>query len=95
MSLEQVNAFYEVVSTDANIYEQYYSTCCQRGMFGAWNWDTNKIVSFANSLGFNFTESELVAVLFDSDATLTSVTSTDSGRSYPDYSPQPLSHYAY
>ncbi|BAZ38902.1 hypothetical protein NIES4101_48470 [Calothrix sp. NIES-4101] len=68
MSLEQVDAFYHVVASDTGIYEQYYNSCCIRGFFGIWNWDTKKIVNFAASLGFEFTESDLDIALFESGA---------------------------
>jgi hypothetical protein len=68
MSLEQVDAFYDFVASDQGIYEQYYNGCCIRGLFGIWNWDTTKIVSFAASLGFEFTESDLDMALFESGA---------------------------
>jgi Nif11 domain len=68
MHLEQVNAFYDFVASHQEVYEQYYNGCCIRGVFGVWNWDKKKIVDFAASLGFTFTESELDYVLFDSGA---------------------------
>ncbi|MBF2064314.1 MAG: Nif11-like leader peptide family natural product precursor [Calothrix sp. C42_A2020_038] len=68
MHLEQVNAFYDFVASDQAIYEQYYNSCCIRGLFGVWSWDKKKIVNFAASLGFEFSESELDYVLFDSGA---------------------------
>lgn len=93
MSIEQVNAFYDFVSADAGIYEQYYNSCCQRGMFGVWNWDTTKIVAFAASLGFNFSESELATVLFDSDAIMVTNDTTYSNVTQANY--QSNSGYAY
>lgn len=92
MSLEQVNAFYDFVSSDEGIYEQYYGTCCQRGMFGVWNWDTSKIVSFATSLGFSFSETELATVLFDSGA---EVVQSESDRDSQNFSASSISNYAY
>jgi Nif11 domain len=65
MSLQQVNAFYEMLTSDKATYEQYYNKCSSRGIFGIWNWDTNKIMNFAANLGYTFTESELEQVLFD------------------------------
>lgn len=67
MLIEQVNAFYEVLMSDQMIYEQYYNKCCIRGLFGIWNWDKTKIVNFAATLGYSFTESDLDAVWFGSE----------------------------
>ncbi|KAF3889634.1 MULTISPECIES: Nif11-like leader peptide family natural product precursor [Nostocales] len=67
MALEQVNAFYDTLMSDRAIYEQYYRQCCVRGLFGIWDWDKTKIVNFATTLGYSFTESELDAVLFGSE----------------------------
>ncbi len=68
MSLEQVDVFYEVLASDPVLYEQYYNKCCIRGLFGIWNWDQKKIVSFATTLGYDFTEAELDSVLFENGA---------------------------
>jgi hypothetical protein len=68
MSLEQVNAFYEVLSSNPDVYDEYFSKCCLRGLFGIWSWDTVKIVDFAASLGFSFTVNDLEIALFEGDA---------------------------
>jgi Nif11 domain len=65
MSLQQVDAFYEMLTSDKATYDEYYNKCSSRGFFGIWNWDTNKIVNFAANLGYTFTESELEQVLFE------------------------------
>lgn len=70
MSLQQVNDFYDVLTSDQAIYEQYYSKCCMRGLFGIWNWDKTKIVNFAASLGYIFTETELDEVWFGSEPSI-------------------------
>jgi hypothetical protein len=70
MSLEQVNAFYDVLSSDQVIYNEYCNKCCLRGLFGIWSWDTTKIVDFAASLGFYFTSQDLEIVLFEGDASV-------------------------
>ncbi|AFY55203.1 hypothetical protein Riv7116_2698 [Rivularia sp. PCC 7116] len=70
MSLEQVDAFYENLMTNQEIYEQYYKSCSIKGVFGVWNWDKKKIVTFAASLGYEFTEPELDQVLFDTGSTV-------------------------
>lgn len=72
MSLEHVNAFYKVLESEQNIYEQYYKQCSLRGAFGVWNWDKHKIINFAANLGYSFTESELNQVLFECSAGVTS-----------------------
>ncbi|KAB8330959.1 hypothetical protein SD80_025605 [Scytonema tolypothrichoides VB-61278] len=59
MSLDQVNAFYEVLMSDQVIYQQYYEKCCVKGLFGVWDWDKTKIVNFAATLGYTFTEHDL------------------------------------
>jgi hypothetical protein len=59
MSLQQVQAFYELLTLDQTVYEQYYNKCCCRGFFGIWNWDKTKIVNFAASMGYEFNETEL------------------------------------
>jgi hypothetical protein len=68
MSLEQVNAFYEVLSSNQAIYDEYFDRCCLRGLFGIWSWDRVKIVDFAASLDFHFTVQDLEIVLFEGDA---------------------------
>lgn len=70
MSLQQVNDFYEVLMSEQVIYEQYYSQCCVRGVFGIWDWDKTKIVNFAASLGYIFTENELDEVWFGSESSI-------------------------
>lgn len=70
MSLEQVNTFYDVLMSNQVIYEQYYNQCCVRGLFGIWDWDKKKIVNFAATLGYRFTEDELEAVLFGNESTV-------------------------
>ena len=81
MSLEQVQAFYDLLTKDQGIYDEYYNKCCCRGFFGIWNWDKTKIISFAASLGYNFTESELDQIWFENDAIVTdsSVNSSEYG----------------
>lgn len=69
MSLEQVDAFYETLMVNQEVYEQYYKKCSIKGTFGVWNWDKKKIVNFAATLGYEFTEPELDEVLFDTGAT--------------------------
>ncbi len=78
MSLEQVDAFYDVVASNQEIYEQYYNGCCIRGLFGIWNWDKTKIVNFAASVGFEFTESDLDMALFESGAGVVQYPSSSS-----------------
>ncbi|RCJ34745.1 hypothetical protein A6770_16925 [Nostoc minutum NIES-26] len=68
MSLQQVNAFYEVLISDQAIYEQYLKKCCRRGFFGSCHWDKTKIVNFATTIGYKFTEDELAQVLFEDEA---------------------------
>ncbi|WP_017315224.1 hypothetical protein [Mastigocladopsis repens] len=70
MSLEQVNSFYEVLMSEQVIYEQYYNKCCVRGLFGIWDWDKTKIVHFAATLGYRFTESELDEVWFGGEPSI-------------------------
>ncbi len=79
MSLQQVDAFYEVLASDQVLYEQYYNNCCIRGFFGIWNWDKKKIVSFATSLGFEFTESDLDIALFENGAGAVQTSISSSG----------------
>ncbi|MEM6753829.1 MAG: Nif11-like leader peptide family natural product precursor [Cyanobacteria bacterium P01_C01_bin.38] len=68
MSLEQVDAFYENLMANQEVYEQYYKSCSIKGVFGVWNWDRKKIVNFAATLGYEFTEPELNEVLFNTGA---------------------------
>lgn len=68
MSLEQVDAFYENLMTNQEVYEEYYKNCSVKGTFGVWNWDKKKIVNFASALGYEFTEPELDEMLFDTGA---------------------------
>ncbi|QLE56984.1 hypothetical protein [Nostoc sp. TCL26-01] len=66
MSLEQAYAFYEVLMSDKTIYEQYLINCRRRGLLGSYHWDKTKIVNFASSLGYKFSEYELTQVWFES-----------------------------
>lgn len=68
MSVENATAFYEVLVSDRDVYEQYCKKCSQQGVFGVWNWDKTKIVSFAAKLGFDFTEGELDQVWFETES---------------------------
>ncbi|MBW4434556.1 MAG: Nif11 family protein [Pelatocladus maniniholoensis HA4357-MV3] len=70
MSLEQVNAFYDLLNSDQALYEQYYNKCSNKGVFGIWNWDKTKIVDFAASIGYNFTETELDFAWFGENVSL-------------------------
>ncbi|MDJ0695325.1 MAG: Nif11-like leader peptide family natural product precursor [Mastigocoleus sp. MO_167.B18] len=67
MSVENATAFYEVLVSDRDVYEQYCKKCSQQGVFGVWNWDKTKIVNFAAKLGFDFTEVELDQVWFETE----------------------------
>jgi hypothetical protein len=69
MSLQQVNAFYEVLMSETSIYEEYFNNCCSRGLLSSWHWDKTKIVNFAASLGYQFNEYELAYVWFESEPT--------------------------
>ena len=71
MSVENATAFYQVLVSDPDIYEQYCKKCSQQGVFGVWNWDKTKIVNFAAKLGFDFTEYELDQVWFDTEPSKT------------------------
>ena len=64
MSLEQVESFYEMLNLEPTLYELYYQSCCQPGVFNSYHWDTKKIVNFAANLGYNFTETELLESWF-------------------------------
>ncbi|MEB3181035.1 MAG: Nif11-like leader peptide family natural product precursor [Nostocaceae cyanobacterium] len=67
MSLEQVNAFYEHLTADAALYEQYFHKCGTQGCFGELHWDKTKVVYFAATIGYNFTPDELHQVWFGSE----------------------------
>jgi Nif11 domain len=64
MSLEHVDAFYNLVSSDQAIYDQYYNQCCRLGFLGSYHWDKSKIVDFAANLGYSFSENDLHQVWF-------------------------------
>ncbi|MEM7726968.1 MAG: Nif11-like leader peptide family natural product precursor [Cyanobacteria bacterium P01_A01_bin.45] len=70
MSLENAEAFYRVLASDEAVYEKYYKQCSRWGAFGIWNWDRTAIVSFAATLGYYFTESELDLIWFQSEANI-------------------------
>ena len=70
MSLAQVDAFYETLISDQVLYEQYFRQCCRRGFFGSCHWDKTKIVNFAATLGYSFTEGELVQLWFEGEPIL-------------------------
>lgn len=70
MSLKQVDAFYELLISDQAIYEQYYKQCCRKGFFNSCHWDKTKIVSFAATLGYNFSEIELDQAWLESESHL-------------------------
>lgn len=59
MSLEQVTSFYEMLNLESGVYELYYKNCHQRGVFDSSHWETKKIVNFAATFGYIFTEEEL------------------------------------
>ena len=65
MSLEQVSIFYEVLAESPVLYEQYFNQCGSQGFFGSWHWHKTKIVRFAASLGYTFTENELEQTWFE------------------------------
>ncbi|MGM3307721.1 Nif11-like leader peptide family natural product precursor [Anabaena sp. WFMT] len=67
MSLEQVESFYEMLSSETTLYELYHHSCCQIGLFDSCHWDKAKIVNFAANLGYSFTEGELEELLFTSE----------------------------
>lgn len=67
MSLKQVNAFYELLISEPAIYDEYYNKCCRRGFFNTCHWDKTKIINFAATLGYNFNESELDELCFESE----------------------------
>jgi len=68
MSLERVDAFYKDLMANQEVYEQYYKKCSVKGTFGVWSWDKTKIVDFAATLGYEFSESELDEALFNTGA---------------------------
>ncbi|MBD2355941.1 Nif11 family protein [Tolypothrix sp. FACHB-123] len=68
MSLEQVKAFYDLLTSDPTIYDQYSKKCCNQGFFGSYHWDKTKIVKFAATHGYNFNENELDQIWFDSES---------------------------
>ena len=72
MSLEQANDFYEVLISDQTIYEQYFNKCFRRGFLGSCHWDKTNIVNFASTIGYKFTEYELVQVWFESQPSYSS-----------------------
>lgn len=78
MSLQQVHAFYEVLMLDSSIYEAYFNNCCKRGLLGSYHWNTNKIVNFAATLGYQFTEYELTYVWFENEPRLIDDLSNES-----------------
>jgi Nif11 domain len=67
MSLEHVDAFYDLVSSDQVIYDQYYNQCCRLGFLGSYHWDKSKIVDFAANLGYSFSENDLDQVWFGNE----------------------------
>ena len=70
MPLEQVKAFYDLLTSEPAIYDQYYKKCCSQGFFSSYHWDKTKIVKFAASHGYNFNEAELDEILFDSETSV-------------------------
>jgi Nif11 domain len=70
MSLEQVNNFYQILTANEALYEQYRAKCSSRGMFGIWDWNKTKIVNFAASFGYHFTEMELEQVWFEGESSV-------------------------
>ncbi|BAY20512.1 hypothetical protein NIES2100_02540 [Calothrix sp. NIES-2100] len=68
MSLQQVNAFYDLLVSEPAIYDQYQNKCCNRGFFGTYHWDKGKIVRFAATHGYNFDESDLDQVWFQDES---------------------------
>ncbi len=71
MSLEQVNSFYDRLTSEPAIYDQYYKKCCSQGFFGSCHWDKTKIVRFAATHGYNFNETELDQVWFEGESSFT------------------------
>jgi len=70
MSLQQVNAFYDLLVSEPIIYDQYQNKCCSRGFFGTCHWDKTKIVKFAAIHGYTFDESDLDKVWFEEESSL-------------------------
>ncbi|OUL37169.1 hypothetical protein BV372_03675 [Nostoc sp. T09] len=71
MSLEQVNSFYNLLTSEPAIYDQYYKKCCSQGFFGSCHWDKAKIVRFAATHGYSFNETELDQVWFEGESSFT------------------------
>lgn len=67
MSLEQVTTFYDVLTQNQRLYQEYFNQCSCQGFFEYRHWDKTKIVNFANNLGYSFTESELEQAWFDTN----------------------------
>jgi hypothetical protein len=67
MSLSAGQDFYEVLISHPAIYEKYYHQCCWRGLFGSCHWDKTKIVNFAATLGYKFSEQELDQLWFENE----------------------------
>ncbi|MFM2063451.1 MAG: hypothetical protein RLZZ507_3121 [Cyanobacteriota bacterium] len=67
MSLEQVDSFYEMLNLEPDVYDLYYKNCRQPGVFDSCHWDPKKIVNFAATFGFIFTEAELQELWFASE----------------------------
>jgi Nif11 domain len=67
MSLDQVRDFYEVLTADRLLYQQYFERCSNQGVFGIRHWNKTKIVDFAATLGYTFTENELEYAWFNSN----------------------------
>ncbi|TAF10506.1 MAG: hypothetical protein EAZ77_02985 [Nostocales cyanobacterium] len=67
MSLEQVESFYQMLNLETGVYELYYQNCRHQGVFGGYHWDTRKIVNFAATFGYIFTEAELEELWFASE----------------------------
>jgi Nif11 domain len=68
MSLEQVKAFYDLLTAEPAIYDQYSKKCCNQGFFGSYHWDKAKIVKFAATHGYSFNETELDQIWFGSES---------------------------
>lgn len=82
MSIKQVNGFYESLTQNQALYEQYYNKCSSKGFFGVWDWDKTKIVNFAASLGYQFTEVELQQVWFESESVAIDAAETSDNPAY-------------
>jgi Nif11 domain len=68
MSLEQVKAFYDLLTSEPAIYDQYAKKCCNQGFFSTYHWDKTKIVKFAATHGYSFNETELDQIWFGSES---------------------------